>query len=104
MGIRALFQLAEILAAVRREEPGGGGTFIAIVFQQERVARISNAPRQKLMTLSLCDVAVENSRGLKGESRLPVTDQRVRRPTVWRSVISECSSGRGSDSTGMHEC
>jgi hypothetical protein len=44
MGIRSLFELAEILAVVRSEEPGGDGTFIAIVFQQERVARISNDP------------------------------------------------------------
>jgi hypothetical protein len=44
MGIRSLFEPAEIHAVVRREEPGGGGTFIAIVFQQERLAWITNDP------------------------------------------------------------
>jgi hypothetical protein len=44
MGIRSLFEPAETLAVVRREEPGGGGTFIAIVFQQERLAWITNDP------------------------------------------------------------
>lgn len=47
MGIRALFELAETLAVVRREEPGGDGTFIAIVFQQERVAPISDDPGKR---------------------------------------------------------